>query len=360
MNEYILRDTDRKPLAEEWLKHEFYRSAVVLGIDIGLEGIGLYLRRGPQEVFGRSVMVELPQAEALAGRRQKRGWRHCRKNRKRRLHRLKQLFQKHGLPWLDADRMSKAHPFRERYRAINNGVASKEALSICIRHCVVHRGYDYGGTEEGAFPWGDSPLLSKATEWLSTAYVTPDLKDDLERLAPQLLAGRNEAEQREQFVVRLSERLEWSAKNDIGKVLAEHNKGGHDNLRTRARGFNFPRRKIWEHLEAIIRRHAHLVEDVDGFIATLGLNPNEQPDAQSADNAKKRAIFFYNRKTRFDMERHWAKKVNTCPFAGKLGGNPDERCAENGDLNVRRWKMLEFAANRRFVEVDLTEGKGST
>jgi hypothetical protein len=359
MNEYILRATDRQPLAEEWLNHEFYRSAVVLGIDIGLEGIGLHLRRGPQEIFGRSVMVELPQAEALAGRRQKRGWRHCRKNRKRRLHRLKLLFQKHGLPWLDADRISKAHPFRERYRAINNGVASKEALSICIRHCVVHRGYDYGGTEEGAFPWGDSPLLSKATEWLSTAYVTPDLKDDLERLAPQLLAGKSEDEQRQRFADLLRDRLEWSEKHDIARVLADHNKGGHDNLRTRARGFNFPRRKVWEHLETIIRRHAHLVNDVDGFIATLGLNPNEQPDAQSAAKAKKRAIFFYNRKTRFDMERHWTKKVNTCPFAGKLGGNPDERCAENGDQNVRRWKMLEFAATRR-IDVDLTEGKGAT
>ncbi|MEI8063979.1 MAG: hypothetical protein WCH84_07940, partial [Verrucomicrobiota bacterium] len=238
MNEYILREPDRKPLSDEWLKHDFYRTAVVLGIDIGLEGIGLYLRRGPDEIFARSVIMELPQAEALADRRAKRGWRHCRKNRKRRLHRLKLLFAKHGLPWLDAERMSKAHPFRERYRAINNGVASKEALSICIRHCVVHRGYDYGGTEEGAFPWGESPIISKASEWLSTAYVTPELKNKLEEIAPQLLAGRNEQEQRDKFVYLLRERLEWSSEHNIARVLAEHNKGGHDNLRIPARGYN--------------------------------------------------------------------------------------------------------------------------
>jgi hypothetical protein len=343
--------------SDEWLKHDFYRNAVVLGIDIGLEGIGLYLRRGPEEVFARSVILELPEAEALAGRRQKRAWRHCRKNRKRRLHRLKLLFVKHGLPWLDAERMSKAHPFRERYRAINNGVASKEALSICIRHCVVHRGYDYGGTEEGAFPWGESPMLSKATEWLSTAYVTPDLKGKLEEIAQELQAGRNEAEQRERFAYLLRERLEWSGKNDIARVLQDHNKGGHDNLRIRARGYNFPRQKIWEHLETMVRRHAHLIDNVEGFLAVLGLNPNEAANVKDATKAKQRAILFYNRKTRFDMERHWIKKVNPCPFAAKLGGKPDERCAENGDVLVRRWKTLEFAATRR-VEVDLTEGKG--
>ena len=96
MDEIVLSNTAWKGQSDHWLQHEFYRSAVVLGIDIGLEGIGLYLRRGPSEIFARSVIMELPQAEALADRRQKRGWRHCRKNRKRRIHRLKLLFAKHG------------------------------------------------------------------------------------------------------------------------------------------------------------------------------------------------------------------------------------------------------------------------
>src|ERR1035441_3999193 len=108
MNEIIAPNTALKALSEYWLQHEFYRTAIVLGIDIGLEGIGLYLRKGPREIFARSVILDLPQAEALADRRAKRAWRHCRKNRKRRLHRLKMLFARHGIPWLPAERMSRS------------------------------------------------------------------------------------------------------------------------------------------------------------------------------------------------------------------------------------------------------------
>jgi len=125
--------------AKNWLENEFYRSAIVLGLDIGLDGLGIYLRRGVEEIFARTLDFELPKAEALADRRQKRAWRHCRKNRATRLHRLKLLFEKHGLPWLSEERMSRALPYRERLRAITTGVASPEALSICIRHCVMHR-----------------------------------------------------------------------------------------------------------------------------------------------------------------------------------------------------------------------------
>ncbi|MEI8064557.1 MAG: HNH endonuclease domain-containing protein, partial [Verrucomicrobiota bacterium] len=102
-----------------------------------------------------------------------------------------------------------------------------------------------------------------------------------------------------------------------------------------------------------------LVDDVESFLAVLGLNPNKAANGKDAAKARKRAIFFYNRKTRFDMERHWERKVKPCPFAPVLGGNANEPCAVNGDLNVRRWKALEFAATRR-VEVDSTEGKGVT
>ena len=40
MKEILLSNTALKTQAEQWLQHEFYRTAVVLGIDIGLEGIG--------------------------------------------------------------------------------------------------------------------------------------------------------------------------------------------------------------------------------------------------------------------------------------------------------------------------------
>jgi hypothetical protein len=256
--------------------------------------------------------------------------------------------------------MSRAHPFRERHRAITTGVASPEALSICIRHCVMLRGFDYGGTEEGRFPWGESNQYSAANTWLATACITPEMADHLRTIAPELLAKKNPTDQEEKFNELILQRLAWSKEHEIARVLAEHSKGGHDNLRFRARGFNFPRQNVWRHLEDIIRRHAHFISDLDGFIAALGVNPNKEPTEKAANRARKRAIFFYNRKTRFDMERHWAKKVNVCPFARWLElPDPETRCDLKESLAVRRWSILEFAATRR-VELDLVEGEGKT
>src|SRR5260370_42678750 len=103
MKETILLNTVLKGQSEHWLQHEFYRTAVVLGIDIGLEGIGLYLRRGTTEVFARSGVMELPEAEALAGRRQKLGLRRWRNDRKRRMQRAKVLFRQTGPAWRGAE-----------------------------------------------------------------------------------------------------------------------------------------------------------------------------------------------------------------------------------------------------------------
>ena len=345
--------------ANYWLeKSDFYRSAVVLGLDIGLDGIGIYLRRGVEEIFAKTLDFELPEAEALAGRRQKRAWRHCRKNRATRLHRLKLLFKKHNLPWLSEERMSRALPFRERHRAITTGVASPEALSICIRNCVMHRGFDYGGTEEGRFPWGESNQFSFANTWLSTACITPEMAEHLKTLSPELVAKRNPDEQEKKFYELISKQLEWSNEHDIARVLATHAKGGHDNLRSRARGFNFSRQNVWQHLELIIRRHAHFISDVEEFIATLGDNPNKKQNEKEANRTRDRAIFFYNRKTRFDMERHWARKVNICPFARRLDLNdPETRCDLKENVAVRRWSTLQFLAGNR-VELDIIDGKG--
>jgi hypothetical protein len=357
-----------KQVTSHWQEHDFYRTAVVLGIDIGLEGIGLYLRNGTQEVFARSLVLELPEAEALAGRRAKRAWRHCRKNRQRRLHRLKLLFVKYGLPWLDAERMSRSNPFKERLRAVTTGVASVEALSICLRSCVAHRGFDYGETEEGQYPWGGSAKLSDATQWLHNAVVTNELKDLIEDKLEELEADKSPEERRNIFRELLRERLEWSRQHDIEMILREHAKGGHDNLRPRARGVNFPRKQVWEHIEKIVRheRHRGLLRDPEMFLKELGINPNKAGGANpkerlaNAARARRKAIFFYNRKTRPEMERHWAKKVNECAYAARL--NPELAgkkiiCDEKGALPIRKWSALEFAATRR-VEMKSTTGKG--
>jgi hypothetical protein len=357
-----------KQVTEYWHGQDFYRSAVVLGIDIGLEGIGLYLRKGAEEVFARSVILELPEAKALAGRRAKRAGRHCRKNRKRRLHRLKLLFAKYGLPWLDAERMSRSNPFKERLRAVTTGVASVEALSICLRSCVAHRGFDYGGTEEGQFPWGGSAKLSDATQWLETAVITNEIKDIIEGTIDELEADKSPEERRAAFRELLRQRLEWSLQHNIEMILREHTRGGHDNLRPRARGVNFPRKQIWEHIEKIVRhpRHQSLLRDPETFLKELGINPNKAGGTMpkerlaKAARARRKAIFFYNRKTRPEMERHWDKKVKDCDYALRLDpalAGKRITCGEKGELFIRKWSALEFSATRR-VEMETVVGKG--
>lgn len=347
-------------VSTSWLQHEFYRSALVLGIDIGLEGIGVYLRRGPEELFAQAVAFDVPKAERLADRRQFRAARHCRKNRRLRLRRLDALLEKHGLPrpWLDkpeADRST--DPLRLRFRALDReqGLGSAHALAFCVRSCVSHRGYSYGGTEEGRFPWGEGTTFGRANARLANAYVTSELATELESYADELTAGKDVERSRERYLALIQERLAWSAEHDLMRVLREHHKGDkHDNLRIAARGYAFPQKIIWQHLLAIIEHHRSLITDPDGFIEALSIDPKLCTDKTSAEKARQRAIFWYQRKTPFEMEEHWASKVSLCPYTSekKLNLLPaDQRCDYRREISIRRWSMLEFASSRR-VEVD--------
>jgi hypothetical protein len=40
---------------------DFYTKAVVLGIDIGIQGVGVYLRKGAQEIFAKTLLFEVPE-----------------------------------------------------------------------------------------------------------------------------------------------------------------------------------------------------------------------------------------------------------------------------------------------------------
>ena len=60
------------------------------------------------------------------------------------------------------------------------------------------------------------------------------------------------------------------------------------------------------------------------------------------------------------MERHWATKVNECPYAHRLDpglAGTKITCGENGELPIRKWSALEFSATRR-VEMETIFGKG--
>ncbi len=323
--------------AAKWSAHEFYQSAVVLGLDIGMEGIGVYLRHGREEVYARTWLFDVPKAKALAGRRSKRAWRRSRKNRKTRLHRLKLLFAHHGLPWVSEDAMSRTDPFLLRRRAITGMLASGEALSVCIRQIVAHRGYDYSWGEEGDFPWGDAIDPKAAMDWLADSFIEPGITEDLNTLAEGMGWTEDEVTL---FMSAVKERAAWSLTNGIPAMLENYARGTHPNLRPRGRGHNFPRTILWAHLKEICDRHAHLVSDYSEFIATLGLRPRTP-----AENRK--SIFFFNRKTRTQMRQHWEKKVSDCPFAPFLDLPAVPKCGTNADPDVRKWKALEFGVTRR-------------
>lgn len=344
---------DYSALLSKWKQHDFFApETVVLGLDIGIEGIGIAVRRGTDLLYCKSLIVELPEAEALATRRQLRAARHARKNRRVRMNRLKALFAKHELPWVSDDISSKSDPFVLRHRAIagQHPLASKEALSLCIRSCVEHRGYDYFAMSDegnGEYPWGEKPNLPDAKKWIASAYVDGAMKEYLQNVVSELrLRDKELSEADEQaWLALVEERAAMAETAGIPAMLKKYY--AHKNQYDRkGRGFNFPRAHVKEHLTAILERHKHLISDYDGFVASLFRECRTAAD-------KKAAIFHYNRKTPKEAAAHFEKKVKDCPYTEWLELTR-AKCATKADLHVRRWSLLDFVCNRTF---ELTENK---
>lgn len=322
-----------------WNAHPFYApGTVVLGIDIGIEGIGIAVRQGTELLYCKTLLVDLPEAQALAARRAFRASRHARKNRRTRMRRLRLLFEKHGLPWVDDDIMSRSDPFKLRHRAITGKLASREALSICIRSCVLRRGYDYFAMDDdtsGEYPWGAEPNLKEATKWLQSAFVDAEMRSYLLQLTDSL--EENEKKQ-EAWKSLVEERHSKAANEGISSMLAAY---ATKKLNERkARGFNYPRAHVRDHLETIITRHSHLIDDADGFTAAL-FCPNDTP------NNKKKAIFLYNRKTPDEAKRIFERKVKNCPYCHWLK-LPPAKCCTAGEAAYRRWALVDFLSVRKF------------
>ena len=337
---------------QRWNNSDFFApDSVVLGIDIGIEGIGITIRKGAQWLYSKTLLVDLPEAKALATRRAFRASRHARKNRKTRMRRLKELFARHDLPWVSDDVMSRTDPFKLRHRAITGTLASKEALSICIRSGVLRRGYDYFamvdddnstaaeiGTQE--MPWGEGMNLVDAKKWISSAYVDAEMQNFLLSITPSLLFKDKELKpaQAEEWMTLVQARHALAEQEGIPAILAQYAKGTLNERK--ARGKNYPRSHVKEHILTIIQRHRHLITDADGFVAALF-----RPCTTWED--KQHAIFHYNRKTPKEATRHFHKKVKPCPFCSWLH-LPAEKCALSGDIHVRRWKLVDFASTRSF------------
>lgn len=338
---------ERNALAK-WIVDEFYAPhTVVLGIDMGIEGIGIAIRKGQELIYCKTLLMELPEAAHLAQRRLYRAARHARKNRRVRMRRLRELFARHHLPWVDDDVCSRSDPILLRHRAIagERPLASREALSLCIRSCVERRGYDYyaltGRTDEG-FPWGAEPKLSEAKNWLKSAYVDDTLRKQLHEYAPLLLSRNQELTEEERNA--WDSLVEAQAANavmfSIPARLKEYASHGVQTNERRWKGNNFPRAHVKEHLRTILERHKHLIEDYEAFCEALFL-PCDTP------KRKKKAIFHYNRKTPEETKRHYQKRVKRCPYCSWLGLD-EQPCGTRGDKDIRQWNVVDFASNRTF------------
>lgn len=347
-------DFSRAAIINSWKNDPFYgEEAVVLGLDIGIEGIGIAVRKGKELVYCKSLLVELPKSKPLAGRRILRGGRRARKNRRLRMRRLKNLFEEHGLPWVDDEVMSRSDPFPMRYRAAyKGGLASKEALSICIRSLVAHRGYDFYALsiDEGSYPWGTEPQLDDACKWLSSTFLDDGGAEKLRSYTDELFSkdtplNDNQIEKWEQAI---AEQLKWSRERSMEKILEEYytKKKRDRTAHRRGRGFNFPRAQVEDHLKAIIEKHAALIREPIEFKRKLFL-PCTTKEQKAA------SIFHYNRKTPDECKKHFLKKVGKCPFSLQWGLEK-KQCALRSDPDVRKWNLIDFLSNRRFI---LLEGK---
>lgn len=365
-------DSDRiSQKTSDWLSRPFYKDAVVMGVDIGIEGIGLCLRKGPEVIYNKTLLFDLPQAEALKDRRQKRAARHCRKNRKTRMHRLAKLFKKHGLPWPGTEELSKTDPYILRHRALTSKLASGHALGIAIRHVVLRRGYDFFANSEGEFPWGEDSTLAEAVRWLRTSHISDEVAAYLSGIEPELSSkacppGREatdsalakDAAERAAFHEALRARLAECSANDLESQLETYRRTKDVHVKAAIRGRNVPRSLLEEHLRTIIARHADLIRDVEGFTAALFLKPEAGTSAVLQRRAKEKAIFHFNRKTRAEAEALWERKTKDCPLAGRLG-LPGQKAANADHPDIRKWRVLEFAATRR-VEAVVVSGKGAS
>ena len=342
----------RHAALQYWNSHPFFApDTVVLGLDIGIEGIGITIRKGQNWVYSKTLLVDLPESKALAERRAFRASRHARKNRKKRMRRLQELFKKHDLPWVDDDIMSRSDPFKLRYRAINGKLASKEALSICIRSCVLRRGYDYfamvdddssQGNEIGTveMPWGEGMNYTDAKKWIESAYVDEEMEKMLVAITPGLLFNNKElkTDKADEWINLVHTRHALAEKEGIPAMLSLYAKGKLNERK--ARGKNYPRSHVKDHLLTIIHRHADLITEAEAFTQALFRPCDTWED-------KQHAIFHYNRKTPGEATRHFNKKVKQCPYCEWLD-LPAEKCGVSGNTDIRRWKLVDFVSTRTF------------
>jgi len=370
------------PIAQKWINHDFYKSALVLGLDIGIEGIGVWLRKGRNPIFARTFMVTLPEAAPLKNRRAKRAQRHGRQSLKQREAMLRQWIVRHGL--LTQERLDERwnnpsvfeRAFEHRHRAITGKVGSPECLVVCIRHILRHRGFDYHLTDEGTFPWGDELDDKEIIQWAKTSCCAPEYRAHLFNLIEADTSWAKNAdatftEKYEKVRQTLNEAVKEYENRPIERMLEAHmREKNHTHLRQPARGHNFARELVKQHLFAICNNPGHRAffkpGSFDHAMRELLGDPagSGQWKLTWTDTTGKsqQTILDYHRKTPEEAKELWERKVKDCPFAptlhaqGKLP-TPNIKCVVRSDPRVRRFNLLMFLAERR-VELETQDEQG--
>ena len=305
----------------DWSSHEFYRRSLVLGIDVGLSYIGIYLRLGDQPLVGETVVYS--SRDSLVQRRQLRHLRRNRRSLRQRIFRLRQWCDQFGLPWAaKADwqpAMERAFLLRHRGES-EPGSLSPTELVVCLRHILGLRGYDWhrSGESEGTYPWGEKePLSRECLEWLEREHITPASAQTVRALLPPDLAEEDAA----RMESLLAAAIERSERDGMMPHLRAHAAAP---LTHRGRNRNFPREVLEEHAANLIRNHA----------AHFGATGTDTPLQSYLE------ILNYHRKDAKAQERHWESKAGKCPFTGEVR-------APASDPDARRFRLLEFLATRR-------------
>ena len=331
--DYILKPSPTAEPPYDWKNDPFYTDAVVLGIDIGLEGIGVWLRKGWKPIYTRTFLFETPDAAPLEGRRGLRAGRRCRQAEQRREVALKKFCADFDLPWVEiTDKGRDDGPFRFRWIATRKdveGLRDARAFSACLRHVIRHRGYDWHAPEDGGdYPWGDEAKAKDAIEWAKTAFCQQEHADKLRYILTD--CGWAEKD-RQAFEAALNLAVEKYKTQGIDAVLAGHFSEPKNNLRFPARRHNFPREMVWAHLTDIVQKHPQFVGGVDRVKEAL----NQLHEIINDHRKEPGALAL--------------RKVNRCPLAEILFNGPVPKCDSSKNRHIRRFKLLEFLATRTFV-----------
>ena len=325
---------------KKWQRDPFYTDKVVVGLDIGIQGIGVCIRKGSRIVFARTYLVSLPESAPLQGRRLKRAMRRSRASLRHRDFLYKLWCKEFNIPLVEGDAKARTNAWTLRLRAATRGVASAEAISVCLRHILGRRGFSYHRDNDDVLqPWGESTDYSTVKRWIDSACFDQNFATEVLRKLNDyewmMKEGKN-TEKGEEICQKVTERVSYYESTPLLNHIEKHLKAPF-HLRQKAWDVNFPRDLIEQHAHEIIHKH----EKIFGG----------KTRAEEAYQAYLKILNYARKEPGALAER----KVKRCPYFEKL--NPETLskkkpfCAKADNFEVRHLNLVEFLALRGAIDV---------